>query len=475
VELILSEAFGVLETVGVLIENDAALELLSGAGARVADDGQRVFIPQDLCERSLGSVSGGFGLYDRQGDHLVRVGGDEVRFVPGSAATLVYDYDDGVIRRPDTADVIDFVALTGQLSAFDLQSTGIVPGDVPEGVADRYRLFLALAYGTKPVITGTFTKAAFATMVEMLTAVRGSVDALREKPLAVFDCCPTSPLAWSDLTAQALIDCAYSGVPANLVPAPLIGATSPVTLSGTLVQHTAENLSGVVLHQAAAPGAPLMYGGAATVFDMRKGTAPMSGIEAAMVDAGYVQIGKHLGLPTHAYMGLSDAKTPDYQAGLETTLGASMAALCGVNVAAGGGLLNYVNCQSLEKLVLDNEACLHAQRLTRGIQFREGDAGADVIGECAPESSFLTSAHTRKHFRDEVYYPDPVIDRVAQGDWEADGSKSAAGRAHEKVLKLRATRDAALLETEALKELENLMLRDAKAVGMERLPDRKAR
>ena len=131
----------------------------------------------------------------------------------------------------------------------------------------------------------------------------------------------------------------------------------------------------------------------------------MSGVEAAMVDAGYVQIGKHLGLPTHAYMGLSDAKTPDYQARLETTLGASIAALCGVNVAAGGGLLNYVNCQSLEKLVLDNETCLHAQRLARGIQFRDGDGVFDVISECAPDSSFLTSPLDRLTKRMFPAYP----------------------------------------------------------------------
>lgn len=470
VELIVDQAFRILEEVGILVENEEAVDLLSDTGARVADDRQRVFLSQDLCERSMASVPRSFTLYDRQGNEAVTVGGDDVHFVPGSAATLVYNYADRSIRKPMTRDVVDFVAVTNMLSAIDLQSTCVVPDDVPELVADRYRLFLALAYGEKPVITGTFTKEAFATMLAFLTVVRGSANTLRKKPLALFDCCPTSPLMWSDLTCQALIDCARNGVPADLVPAPLIGATSPVTLAGTVVQHTAENLSGIVIHQTAGPGSPLVYGGAATLFDMRKGTAPMSGVEAVLVDAAYAQVGKHLGLPVHSYLGLSDAKMPDIQAGFETTLGAVMAALSGVNIAAGAGLLNYVNCQSLEKLVVDNEICAHAQRLVQGIRFREEDAAIDIIRQCALDSSFLTSQHTRRYFREEVYYPDPVIDRLSQGDWEAAGRTSAADRAHDNVRQMLESPSVSQLEPTIMKELEERMASDAAAAGMETLP-----
>lgn len=471
VELIVGEAFRVLEEVGILVENDDALDLLSQANARISDDRSRVFISQDVCERCIQSAPKTFSLYDRSGGEVVRVGGDEVHFVPGSTATLVYDFGERSIRRATTRDVVNFVSLTDALPSIDMQSTCVVPNDVPEMVADRYRLFLALAYGNKPVVTGTFTKEAFATMFEFLTVVRGTPEAVKEKPLAILDCCPSSPLMWSDLTCQALIDCARKGVPVDLVPAPLIGATSPVTLMGTLVQHTAENLSGIVIHQAAAPGAPLSYGGAATVFDMRKGTAPMSGIEATMVDAAYAQIGKSFGLPTHSYMGLSDAKTPDFQAGFETTLGAVLAALSGVNIAAGAGLLNYVNCQSLEKLVIDNEICAHAHRLVQGIKLRGDDAGLDVIRENAMSNSYLTSQHTRQNFREEVYYPDAVIDRLSQGDWEAAGSMSAPDRAHDKVRKILETPTDAKLDSVRMKALEELMVSDATRAGMGKLPE----
>jgi trimethylamine--corrinoid protein Co-methyltransferase len=101
----------------------------------------------------------------------------------------------------------------------------------------------------------------------------------------------------------------------------LTGATSPVTIAGTLVQHVAENLSGLTICQVAAKGAPVIFGGSPASFDMRKGTTPMGAVETMMIDLAYAQIGKFLKLPTHAYMGLSDAKVNDAQAGFETAWG----------------------------------------------------------------------------------------------------------------------------------------------------------
>lgn len=472
VELIVDEAFRTLAQVGVLVENEEALDLFAAAGARIGDDRKRAFLPQDACESCIASVPRQFTLYGRDGEEAFEVGGEGLHFGPGSAATLVYDFADRRIRKPVTGDVIRFVRITEALAAMDAQSTGIVPVDIPQEVADRYRLFLALVYGRKPVITGTFARGGFASMHEMLVAVRGSSAAVVEKPLAMFDCCPTSPLAWSNLTGQTLIDCARSGVPAQLIPAPLLGATSPVTLSGTLVQQTAENLSGIVLHQTAASGAPLVYGAAATVMDMRNGSASMSAVEAVMVDAGSVQIGRSLGLPVHSFMGLSDAKLPDMQAGFETTMGAVMAALAGVNIASGAGMLNFVNCQSLEKLVMDAEICSHAQRLLEGIGIHGELAGFDVIEECVASGSFLTSEHTRRHFRQEIYYPTPVVDRASQSEWESAGAPTAGDRAHGEVEKMLDSQQPVLPPAGVLAALESIMRRDAAAAGADALPAR---
>ena len=139
-------------------------------------------------------------------------------------------------------------------------------------------------------------------MFEMLTIVSGSPENLAQKPLAVFDVCPTPPLIWSEFGAQNLISLAEAGIPAQIVSMPLAGATAPVTLLGSLVQHAAETISGITIHQLAKPGSPIVWGGAPAIFDMKYGTTPMGAIETAMLDAAYAQVGKFLNLPTHTYL-----------------------------------------------------------------------------------------------------------------------------------------------------------------------------
>ncbi len=51
----------------------------------------------------------------------------------------------------------------------------------------------------------------------------------------------------------------------------------------------------------------------------------MGAVETQMIDCAYAEIGKYLGLPTQAYIALSDAKQLDAQAGLETSMGATLA------------------------------------------------------------------------------------------------------------------------------------------------------
>ena len=466
-ERIVGEACRVLETVGVLVENEDARQLLLAAGA--SDKAGRLLIPERTVRAAVASAPSRIAVYDRHGELAMDLGGDRVHFDPGSAAIHLFDL--GARRRRDiaTADVVRFARLVDALPHYAAQATALTPSDVPAAIADRYRLYLVLKNGTKPVVTGTFAKDGFAPMRAMLAAVRGSEQALADAPLALFDCCPSPPLKWSDLTCQALVDCARSGVPAELVSMPLTGATSPVTLREAVVQHCAETLSGVAIHQLAGPGAPVVYGGSPAAFDMRRGTTPMGAMETMMIDVSYAQVGKHLGLPTHAYMGLSDAKCPDYQAGLESGIGAVLAALAGINVVSGGGMLDFEITQSFEKLLLDHEACGLAKRLVGGVARREGDAVA-LIGELVRSSSFLAHPHTRKHWREELTVASPLVDRDTYGDWERKGAAWAHERAGAEASRLLASNEATPLGGDAGEALESIMLAEARRAGLERLP-----
>jgi trimethylamine--corrinoid protein Co-methyltransferase len=254
-----------------------------------------------------------------------------------------------------------------------------------------------------------------------------------------------------------------------VIAMPLTGATSPVTLRETIVQHCAENLSGLVIHQLAKPGAPFVFGGAPAAFDMRRGNTPMGAIETMMLGAGYAQVGRHLGIPTHGYFCVSDAKTADYQAGLESGIGVVIGALAGVNMISGPGMLDYLLTQSLEKIVLDHEACGMALRAIRGVETGGGDA-LSLIAEVVRLGEFLSHDHTRKNWKRELSQAGKTIDRENYGDWESAGAKTARQRAADEVERLLTKSAVPPLPSEVDTELTAIMRAEAVKFGMSELP-----
>jgi len=204
--------------------------------------------------------------------------------------------------------------------------------------------------------------------------------------------------------------------------------------------------------------------------DMRHGTIAMGAVETMMLVSGYAQIGRHLGLPTHGYLALSDSKSIDAQAGLESGMGALVAALSGVNSISGPGMLDFESCQSLEKLVLDNEICAQALRLTRGVVPREDFPALPLFEELLREKHLLIAKHTRRHLRAEHTIPGPVIDRANRSRWMAEGGTTLGERAHREVERRIAACPASGLSASVKSELTSLMTVEARRFGMERLP-----
>ena len=470
IEKIVDEACLLLEKQGIFVENHEAMELLAAAGMKVDRSTQRVHLTRRLVEAGLATTPSLIKLYDRSGLKEYVIGGDEIHFDPGSAAVSILDHKTQAERKADTADLVRLYRLVETLENIDLQSTALISADVPHTIADAYRLYLGLLHSARPFITGTFRVEGFAAMRDMLTAVRGSSEELRKKPLAIFDACPSPPLKWSNLTTQSLIDAARAGQPSELISMGLTGATSLVTLAGTLVQHVAENLCGTVICQLVKPGAPVIFGGSPASFDMRKGTTPMGAMETMMIDSAYAQIAKRLGMPTHAYMGMSDSKINDSQAGLETGMGAVLAALSGINVISGPGMLNFESTQSLEKLVIDDEICGMARRLVRGIEQRDEILALDKFEELAAGAQFLSLAHTRQWYRKEHRFP-RTIDRDTYEAWVSLGRKSMEDRAAEEVEQRLATAVGTPLDAGKAVELRKIMLGYAKAMGVPSLPE----
>ena len=466
IDRIIDEAFDILERIGLQFENDRALDLLEDHGQKVERGTQRAFLSRRFVEQGLETAPKRLTLWNVTGDTSIDVGGDSVTFDPGSAAIKVLEPDRSV-RASTSVDYARLSRLVHHLPNIRAQSTSLVPADVPNEASDYYRLYIALQCCNKPIVTGLFRHESFDTMLEMIAIVRGSRKAVAEKPLAIFDACPSSPLRWSELTSESLMKCAAAGVPSEVVSVPLTGATGPVTLSGTLVVHTAENLAGIALAQAVRRGAPVIYGGAPCLMDMRGGQTPFGSIETMMIDCAYAQIGKRFGLPIHAYMGLSDSKLVDAQAGYETGYGIILAALAGVNVVSGVGILDFITCQSLEKLVIDNEICGMAYRLLDGIKMRHEPMASDFLPQAIEKGHFLGHPTTLKLFKEEGLMPGKVVDRSSApigGGGPTDYERAS------KVVQDLLARERFGLDEAMLRELDRVVLQDARQYGLEALP-----
>ncbi len=469
VKQILEEGFVLLMNPGILVHNDEALALLAEAGAKVDMENKIAKIPEKIALQALESRPSEFYLYDLDGEKAVHYGGDSVQFDPGSGGITILDRETQRQRQALTEDLVNFVKLVEMLPQVDAQSTAFITTDVPEEIGDLYRLYLALNYMRKPIVTGAFEKDTWWTMKDMLVAVAGSEKELAEKPIAIFDACPSPPLKWSDITCQNLIDCAKNNMPAQLISMPMAGATSVVTLAGAVVQHTAECLSGVVINQLANPGTPVVWGGSPATFDMRKGTTPMGAIGTWMINCAFIQVGKELGMPTHAYLGMTDAKIVDAQCGLESS-SAFFPALAGANMISGAGMMDYESCLSYEKLVIDAEIIGMAKRLIAGIDGRQTPIALGVMQELGHKGDYLKHPHTLKWFRKELYIPSEVIDRDTLEAWEKKGSKSTWDRARDRVDELLSKYQPFERSDDVKKELRDITTAVARKFGMNELP-----
>jgi len=302
-------------------------------------------------------------------------------------------------------------------------------------------------------------------MRDLQLAVRGTPEALRERPLSVFSCCPTAPLKWSYETSQNVIDCARAGIPVEFVSMPLSGFVAPVTLAGSVVQHAAETLSGVVLSQLAGGGGARRLGGSPAIFDIRYETTPMGAIETMMLDCANAEVGRRLSLPTQGYIALSDAKALDAQAGLETGMGrcwpgspgstACPAPACSTSRAARAWRSSSSTTRSRHG---GPPPARH--RAARRLPLRP------LFEELLREGHLLIAAHTRKHRREQIRFGSPVIERAPLGRWREEGETTLGQRASREVERLVAAWAPSRVPDEAKRALRERMGHAARAAGM---------
>ena len=457
VSRIVDEALSILGTVGVEVVSPGLRTMLMERGLRADPLSGSLLFDRTTVERAIASTPRSFTLYNRDGQPHAELVGDNVHFVPGSSGLQVLDHTTGDTRPGSTADFVDFVRLADGLPHIAYLATAFSTSDIEVQISDAWRLCLCLAHSRKPVVSGAFTPHGTGRMAAMMQLFRHDRVDLIARPLSIFTITAAGMFRYSEDSCQNLIDCVDWGIPVEIVPVTLMGLIAPVTIVGATVLHCVDVLAGLTMAQLLRPGHQVLFGGAPAAFHMKTGSSPMAAIEALQLYGAYVAIAKALGLPTQAYMALSESKFNDAQAGAESFGGALLAALAGVNSVSGLGMLDYVMVYSLEKLVLDNELCGQALRFVRTIAPKNDLPMMDMVRELLAEKHLLTSEHTLKHWPGEMHLPDPVFDRLNRDAWRKAGSLTMQDRLRAEVQRGLAGYSKPPIDAQVVAEMCNMV------------------
>ncbi len=418
----------VLGEVGLTFGYPPALEVLAGAGCKI--EGERVYFPSSLVDESIAKAPSEFTLYARNPQKNVVIGGDHITYIPCYGPPFVTDLDRG--RRESTLeDFTNFVKLSYASRHIDITGGMMAePNDVPHERRNAEMIYASLRYSDKPFIGGAIGAEAAQETIDMAAMVFGGKSELAKKPPFISILCSKTPLGYDDRMLGAIMAYAQAGMPQLISSLSIAGATSPVTMEGTLVVQNAEILAGIVLTQLIRPGTPVVFSGSSSASAMRYGTLAVGAPEMAVNAAATAQMGRFYGIPTRGGGAISDAKICDSQSGYESMMSQLMATLSGVHfVLHSAGILESYMVASYEKFILDDEICGMCKRIRRGETVTEDRLAADLIAEVGPGGEYLTQMHTFQNFKSEFYLP-AVEERSSYDNWESQGSQTIEQKAN---------------------------------------------
>jgi len=397
-----------LEKVGVIFEEEKALELFGNAGAKVTNEVVR--LPTELVESLLKRCPSKVTLYARDQKKSVHLGVNRVHYTNGYGTTFVKDLETGKIREARLEDLRNFTILGDCLDNVHYIITQVIPQDVPAEVADVYQA-LTLLKGTEKHVGLSVTKSTYLDQVIEMGRLASGVDGTnggKEKFVFSLGTVPISPLRFSRDGTIRLLKLPQEGIVTRIVSGATSGATSPISLAGTLAVQNAEIIAGICLVQIVNPRNPTICGTFAGPMDMLRGKQLWAAPESAILNAATAQLCRFYGIPFgYGTGGVADSAALDIQAGIEKTYTLLYTALSGVDVIhdAIGGLLGTAMVSSYEQMLLDDEICNMVNRGLQGIAVNPETLALDLITEVGHHGNYLSTEHTFRHFRNELFLP----------------------------------------------------------------------
>ncbi len=436
---IVGAAMEVLERTGIEVAASPCREVFRAAGCRVDEDHNRVYIGAKLVEASLRTAAREVLLAGRSPQHDLNLGGRRVYMGTGGQAVKVLDLD-GKVRETRLADNYDIGRLCDTLEHIHFYMRPVVPRDLANEQIDVNQFYACLAATEKHVMANAYLPEMVAEQRALAEMLAGGAESLDRRPLISYTACWTvSPLRYATETVEILDRIVAQRMPVVISSAPQAGATAPAALAGTLVQITAEQLSGFVYVNLLNPGHPLIMGCVPAQADLRSGAFVGGSAEFALLNAACAQIAQYLEVPLYNSSGISDSKVPDAQAGAEKGITGLAAALAGSNyIHHSAGFLESLLTVAYEQYVIDNDVNGEIMRMLKGVEVTEESLSLDVIDEvCKGPGHFLGHAQTLALMNSEYLYPS-LLDRSSRDDWERKGAQDIREAARDRARKVLA-------------------------------------
>ena len=472
---ITDRALELLATTGMRFAGSVVLPLLAAQGATVDEASGLARLPRELVERALAACPRSFVMAGATpADDVVLGPGEGFHFTPSGCVAKTLDRRTGR-RRPSTLqDLRDCTALMDELPEIDVMSTQVSATDVPLERRELLEYFTMLTETTEHVSFIDCPHEVDAVL--RLCDVLGDAAGFAARPRFSTVCTVASPLQVDGGALDVHLALADRGVPVEVYSMTIAGATSPVTLAGTVVQAVAEFLGVAAAFQLAAPGARLVFCFGSGVLDMRRTTFSLGCVESALMAVMATEVGHHLGVPTLNPALSTDGKHPGVQAGYEKALKAATVCAANPDLVSGWGLIDSHNTMYLPQSVIDNEIAAMVRRLCAPVEVSEATLAGDSIARVGPGGGFLREKDTARRVRAGEHFLPTVSNRLSYEQWLEEGH-TELDTAREAVDELLVAHDARgpLLPDDELAEIAAICRADPDSVRRARRETRRDR
>ncbi|MHC4558412.1 MAG: trimethylamine methyltransferase family protein [Planctomycetota bacterium] len=447
----------ILRDTGIMVHHEDMLHILSQAGATVDLEHSIARLPERLIMDCIAKAGKQYVLYGRNGNQTARFGyGDLVLMSsPGQFAWI--DLQTGQRRPATIQDVHDAIHLADALDNINIVGAMAQP----ETVSEKYRdVFLTaeLVKGTgKPTRCWVRNGKTARYILDIYRTVAGGDEALRARPMVEAFLEPISPLQLPKDGLDIVREFALAGQPVSIGPMAMTAGTAPATLAGTLAQENAEILAGIVMTQLLAPGTPITYGGIPHIMDPRTGICSFGSPEQGLMAVAMVQIARSYGFPVYINVGLTDAKLPDGQSGIEKGCTMLLGVLAGADTFGHCGICGTDHAGSLSWLLMDHELMEYVKRIARGFDVNSDTLATEIVHTVGPAGNFMSEPHTVENFRRELFLPAAIWTRQAWDAWETKDRKSMAERLRCRVEHILASNKVEFLDSDLTNEIDNIV------------------